>query len=51
VAGHAAPISKVREVMGVTRYMPRDFMKEAAPAYFTNYIAVHALSFLGRAAA
>jgi DNA (cytosine-5)-methyltransferase 1 len=51
VAGHAAPIAKVREVMGVSRYMPREFMKEAAPAYFTNYIAVHALSYLAREAA
>jgi DNA (cytosine-5)-methyltransferase 1 len=51
VAGHAAPIWKVREVMGVTRYVPRGYLKEAAPAYMTAYVAAHAMAHLSQEAA
>jgi DNA (cytosine-5)-methyltransferase 1 len=51
VAGHAAPIWKVREVMGVERYVPREMLKEAAPAYMTAYVAAHAMAYLSREAA
>jgi hypothetical protein len=32
--------------MGMTRYVPRDFLKEAAPAYMTAYVATFALAHL-----
>jgi DNA (cytosine-5)-methyltransferase 1 len=51
LAGHAAPISRARELMGVTRYMPREMMMEAAPAYMTAYVAAHAAAYLSRVAA
>jgi DNA (cytosine-5)-methyltransferase 1 len=51
IAGHIAPIAMARELMGVTRYVPREKLKEAAPAYMTAYIAAHASAFLSREAA
>jgi DNA (cytosine-5)-methyltransferase 1 len=51
IAGHIAPIEMARDLMGVTRYMPRDMLKEAAPAYMTAYVAAHAAAYLGREAA
>lgn len=51
LAGHAAPISKARELMAVTRYVPRDMLMEAAPAYMTAYVAAHAAAYLSREAA
>jgi DNA (cytosine-5)-methyltransferase 1 len=50
LAGHAAPISKARELMGVTRYVPREMLMEAAPAYMTAYVAAHAMAYLSRRA-
>jgi DNA (cytosine-5)-methyltransferase 1 len=50
IAGHAAPIAMARELMGVTRYMPREMLVEAAPAYMTAYVAAHAMAYLSRAA-
>ncbi|MGA9607381.1 MAG: hypothetical protein WBR21_10225, partial [Rouxiella badensis] len=51
IAGHIAPIAMARELMGVTRYVPRESLKEAAPAYMTAYIAAHAMAFLSQEAA
>jgi DNA (cytosine-5)-methyltransferase 1 len=51
LAGHYSPTDKALELMGMSRFVPRKYVKEAAPAYFTNYIAVHALSLLSRMAA
>jgi DNA (cytosine-5)-methyltransferase 1 len=51
IAGHIAPIGMARELMGVTRYMPREMLKEAAPAYMTAYVAAHAAAYLSREAA
>lgn len=42
IAGHIAPIAMARELMGVTRYMPREQLVEAAPAYYMAYVAAHA---------
>lgn len=51
IAGHVAPISMARELMGMTRYVPREQLTEAAPAYYTAYVAAHAQAFLSREAA
>lgn len=51
LAGHAAPISRARELMGVSRHVPREMLMEAAPAYMTAYVAAHAAAYLSRAAA
>lgn len=51
IAGHIAPIAMARELMGVTRYIPREYLVEAAPAYYLAYVAAHAMAFLSRAAA
>lgn len=53
IAGHIAPIEMARELMGVTRRMPREQLVEAAPAYFLAYVAAHAQAYLSarRAAA
>jgi DNA (cytosine-5)-methyltransferase 1 len=51
IAGHVAPIGMARDLMGLSRYVPRDLMKEAAPAYMTAYVAAHAMAYLSRAAA
>jgi hypothetical protein len=51
IAGHVAPISMARDLMGLTRYVPREQMKEAAPAYMTAYVAAHAMAYLSREAA
>jgi len=51
IAGHVAPVSKARELMGVTRYVPREGLVEAAPAYMTAYVAAHAAAYLSREAA
>jgi DNA (cytosine-5)-methyltransferase 1 len=48
IAGHVAPISMARDLMGLTRYVPREQMKEAAPAYMTAYVAAHAMAHLSR---
>jgi DNA (cytosine-5)-methyltransferase 1 len=49
IAGHIAPIALARELMGVThRYVPREELKEAAPAYMTAYVAAHAMAWLSR---
>jgi DNA (cytosine-5)-methyltransferase 1 len=50
LAGHYSPTGKALELMGMSRFVPREYVKEAAPAYYTNYIAVHALTFLSREA-
>jgi DNA (cytosine-5)-methyltransferase 1 len=51
IAGHVAPIGMARDLMGLTRYVPREQMKEAAPAYMTAYVAAHAMAYLSRKAA
>lgn len=51
IAGHVAPIGMARELMGVTRYVPREMLTEAAPAYMTAYVAAHAAAHLSREAA
>lgn len=51
IAGHIAPIALARELMGMERYVPRDYLKEAAPAYMTHYVATFALAHLSREAA
>jgi DNA (cytosine-5)-methyltransferase 1 len=51
IAGHIAPVAKARELMGVTRYVPRESLVEAAPAFMTAYIAAHAMTYLSRVAA
>jgi len=51
LAGHAAPIAKARELMGVSRYVPREMLMEAAPGYMTAYVAAHAAAYLSREAA
>jgi DNA (cytosine-5)-methyltransferase 1 len=51
IAGHIAPISMARELMGVTRYVPREMLKEAAPAYMTAYVASFAAAYLSTEAA
>jgi DNA (cytosine-5)-methyltransferase 1 len=48
IAGHVAPIEMARELMGVTRKMPRERLVEAAPAYYMAYVAAHAQSFLSQ---
>lgn len=48
IAGHIAPIAMARELMGVTRKMPREQLVEAAPAYYMAYVAAHAQSHLSR---
>lgn len=42
VAGHIAPVSKAREVMGID-WLPREEMAEAVPPYFTAYIGAYLL--------
>lgn len=51
IAGHIAPIEMARDLMGVTRRMPREMLAEAAPAYMTAYVAAHAAAYLSREAA
>ncbi len=51
IAGHIAPIALARELMGVTRKMPRERLVEAAPAYYMGYVAAHAQAFLSTRAA
>jgi DNA (cytosine-5)-methyltransferase 1 len=51
IAGHVAPIGMARELMGVTRHVPREMLTEAAPAYMTAYVAAHAAAYLSREAA
>lgn len=51
IAGHIAPIELARDLMGLERYVPRDYLKEAAPAYMTAYVAAHAAAYLSREAA
>lgn len=46
IAGHVAPIALARELMGVTRQMPRERLVEAAPAYYMAYVAEHARAYL-----
>ncbi len=46
IAGHIAPIAMARELMGVTRKMPREQLVEAAPAYYMAYVAAHAQAYL-----
>jgi len=46
IAGHVAPIAMARELMGVTRYVPRERLVEAAPAYYMQYVAEHARAYL-----
>jgi DNA (cytosine-5)-methyltransferase 1 len=48
IAGHIAPIAMARDLMGMTRYVPREELKEAAPAYMTAYVAAHAMACLSR---
>lgn len=52
IAGHVAPISMARELMGMThRHVPREMLTEAAPAYMTAYVAAHVQAHLSREAA
>jgi DNA (cytosine-5)-methyltransferase 1 len=51
IAGHVAPIAMARDLMGMTRYVPREQLTEAAPAYYTAYVAAHAMAHLSRVAA
>jgi len=51
IAGHVAPIAMARDLMGVTRRVPREYLVEAAPAYMTAYVAAHAMAHLSREAA
>jgi DNA (cytosine-5)-methyltransferase 1 len=51
IAGHIAPIAMARELMGVTRRMPRERLVEAAPSYYMGYVAAHAQAFLSSQAA
>ncbi len=51
IAGHVAPIGLARELMGMTRYVPREQLTEAAPAYYTAYVAAHAQAYLSQEAA
>lgn len=51
IAGHVAPIARARALMAVSRYVPREHLKEAAPAYMTAYVAAHAMAYLSREAA
>lgn len=51
LAGHVAPIGRARSLMDVARYVPREMLMEAAPAYMTAYVAAHAMAYLSRAAA
>jgi len=46
IAGHVGNIAKARELMGVTRRMPRERLVEAAPACYLAYVAEHARAFL-----
>jgi DNA (cytosine-5)-methyltransferase 1 len=48
IAGHIAPIAMARELMGVTRKMPREQLVEAAPAYYMAYVAAHAQAYLSQ---
>jgi DNA (cytosine-5)-methyltransferase 1 len=51
IAGHVAPIAMARELMAVTRRVPREALVEAAPSYMTAYVAAHAAAYLSREAA
>jgi hypothetical protein len=51
LAGHYSPTGMALGLMGMSRFVPREYVKEAAPPYFTNYIAVHLLALLAREAA
>lgn len=51
IAGHVAPIEMARELMGVSRHVPREMLTEAAPGYMTSYVAAHAAAHLSREAA
>jgi DNA (cytosine-5)-methyltransferase 1 len=51
IAGHFAPVAKGRDLMGVTRRMPREDVAEAAPAYMTAYVASFMAAYLSREAA
>lgn len=51
IAGHVAPIGMARELMGVSRHVPREMLTEAAPGYMTAYVAAHAAAYLSREAA
>lgn len=46
IAGHVGNIALARELMGVTRQMPRERLVEAAPAYYLAYVAEHARAYL-----
>jgi hypothetical protein len=46
IAGHVGNIALARELMGVTRKMPRERLVEAAPAYYLAHVAEHARTFL-----
>jgi DNA (cytosine-5)-methyltransferase 1 len=48
IAGHIAPIALARELMGVTRTMPRERLVEAAPAYYLARVAAYAQSYLSQ---
>jgi DNA (cytosine-5)-methyltransferase 1 len=48
IAGHIAPIAMARELMGVTRKMPREQLVEAAPAFYMGYVAAHAQAYLSQ---
>lgn len=51
IAGHVGDIKKARELMGVSRFVPREELVEAAPGYMTAYVAAHAQAHLSREAA
>lgn len=46
IAGHVAPIAMARDLMGVTRRVPREMLTEAAPAYMTGFVAAQAAAYL-----
>jgi DNA (cytosine-5)-methyltransferase 1 len=39
VSGHCAPITKAREAMGID-WLPRDYLREAVPPAYTEYIGL-----------
>jgi DNA (cytosine-5)-methyltransferase 1 len=46
IAGHIAPVSRARQLMGVDWFVPREELVEAVPVYMTLYVAYHAITFL-----
>lgn len=51
IAGHIDHVDEARQLMGVTRRVPRDWLREAAPSYMLAYVGTFALVYLSREAA